>query len=529
MTTHLTVKNYRCFSDSSPLHLDLSPGDASLVGANNVGKSTILKFFFEFRQLFRLLAEDSSALGIVLSGAAVNIPHEPANVSLDEIFCNGNERPLVVLLRLEGAPTGSQPPVLDKIEITVNRGGFVAKARGWSGGPEIPRSKDVAVEIRKGTLRYGEQVVANVGAMQGVCQLLANTMYVGPFRHVLNASHEQAHFDLEVGRNFIAKWRKLRTGTSKSSAQSVEAVTREVEALLGFSQLSITENEMLNELQLMEGGKHYFLREVGSGVAEIVVVLMQVAMRRPTLLLIDEPELHLHPAMQVKFMRALSAYCSFGILFATHSLALARTSSRDVYSVLRTRSGGTEVRPLSGTARLPELLGEMGLAQYRELGCDKLLLVEGVTDVKVFQEFLRLWGKDGRVCVLSLGGGEQINGERGDELAEVLRMGLVVHAVIDSERASAEAPPQATNIAFRDVCTQLKIDCHILDRRAIEHYLTADAIHSVKSTKYRALGPFEDFDAVEPRWAKNENWMIARKMSKADLSSTDLFHFLEQI
>ncbi|HEV3255849.1 MAG TPA: hypothetical protein VG013_03110 [Gemmataceae bacterium] len=47
--------------------------------------------------------------------------------------------------------------------------------------------------------------------------------------------------------------------------------------------------------------------------------------------------------------------------------------------------------------------------------------------------------------------------------------------------------------------------------------------------KHRALGPYEPLKAVDPRWAKGDNWRIARMMKREDLDRTDLGQFLTSL
>ena len=53
------VQNYRCFGDK-PAVLTLRKGVTAFIGANNSGKSTILRFFFEFRPLFTQIGADQN-------------------------------------------------------------------------------------------------------------------------------------------------------------------------------------------------------------------------------------------------------------------------------------------------------------------------------------------------------------------------------------------------------------------------------------------------------------------------------------
>src|SRR5205809_768774 len=56
----VTVKNYRCFPETHPGRIVLSPGFTAFLGVNNSGKSSMLRFFYEFRQMFQLATDNSS-------------------------------------------------------------------------------------------------------------------------------------------------------------------------------------------------------------------------------------------------------------------------------------------------------------------------------------------------------------------------------------------------------------------------------------------------------------------------------------
>jgi len=49
MQIALTVRNYRCLSDTNPATISLRAGFTPFVCVNNSGKTTLLRFFYEFR------------------------------------------------------------------------------------------------------------------------------------------------------------------------------------------------------------------------------------------------------------------------------------------------------------------------------------------------------------------------------------------------------------------------------------------------------------------------------------------------
>jgi hypothetical protein len=102
------------------------------------------------------------------------------------------------------------------------------------------------------------------------------------------------------------------------------------------------------------------------------------------------------------------------------------------------------------------------------------------------------------------------------QLEEIRRISNSVFALVDSERMAESAPLDRKRDGFRQRCSAAGVDCHVLERRAIEHYLTDTVIKRVMGDQYRALGPYEDPGTVSPIWSKLDNWQIARQMKRED-------------
>ena len=328
---------------------------------------------------------------------------------------------------------------------------------------------------------------ANVSDLLEACRQLGNTMYIGPFRNALNLGAVENYFDIQAGQAFVTRWRSFQTGTNDFQKRMTNRITQDIRDIFGFSQLQILASEDASTLQLFINGNPYRLGVVGSGLTQFILTLANAATSPAEFVLIDEPELNLHPSLQVAFLAALGRYANTGVVFATHSIGLARTTAQSIYSFQKVAEGRSEVHLYEATPRLAELLGEMSFSAYRELGYEKLLLVEGPSEVKTIRQFLRWYGKDHSVVPLPLGGSSLINAHSSDELEEVKRLCDQVFALIDSECLDADATVAPDRQAFRDNCRALGIDCHVLERRATENYLADAAVKAVKGDKYRGL------------------------------------------
>ena len=167
----------------------------------------------------------------------------------------------------------------------------------------------------------------------------------------------------------------------------------------------------------------------------------------------------------------------------------------------------------------------MSFSSHKELGFEKLLLVEGSTEVKVIQQFLRKMGKDHRVVLLPMNG----RIPQSEELEEILRITTKVAAIIVSERLAQGQSLEKKRQDFFDLCKSKNIKCLVLERRATENYFSDAAIKGVFGAEFRALGPYELLRDVQPHWSKSDNWKLAGVMRLDELKGNDLGQFLDRL
>jgi hypothetical protein len=517
---NLTIKNYRCFSDAHPLHISLGQRDLAFVGPNNAGKSAILRFFYEFRHLFALSADPKQAFDCVSSEKSRDFRYgDSVKDPAADVFCNSNDRPLTIEIGLSGIPSGVSNAVT-RFQWVVNHG-----TNRFSCFVPVD---GVFAKLKDQTLQENGVITGRSfpsgGDLKPLCGLikeLADTVYISSLRNAADLAPGKQFYDLPIGKAFIGWWKQITTGTSsKSNLRLAREVTRQVQSLLGLANFEITSSENSDNLIVSINDKDYLLDEVGAGIAHCIVVFATTANRSPTYLLIDEPELGLHPRLQVSFLMALSSKAKKGALFATHSIGLARSVGDIVYTVTPDQAG-SKVGPLEAHNSLVEFLGAMGFSGFGPPDFASILLVEGKHDIKAIRQFLRHFGKDQDTILLPLHG--MIDGASESVLHEIIRLCPRTSAIIDSERTAANSNLAPTRDAFVKLCAKLKINCHVLKRRAIENYFTVDSIRRERGSSANALGEFE---LLPPEWNKERNWRIARWVSREDLAKTDLGDFL---
>jgi len=95
--------------------------------------------------------------------------------------------------------------------------------------------------------------------------------------------------------------------------KTIHRVTTDIAKIFGFEDLRINPSEDNSTLQVFVERKSYRLEDLGSGFAQFILVLGNVAIRQADYVLIDEPEINLHPSLQLDFLTTIASYAARGI------------------------------------------------------------------------------------------------------------------------------------------------------------------------------------------------------------------------
>jgi ABC-type polar amino acid transport system ATPase subunit len=501
----VTIGNYRCFSNDSLVSLSLESGRSiALVGKNNVGKSTLMRFFYEFRE----------QLVDFWSGSWNHVANNSLTSQSTSLLISGKYGLSDLLDLYPTRDTFKQIGYSFQVDNFVGSGKIIREV----GGPHLLQKQMSNVALSDG------------GAH--IQNIFKRILYIGAHRNLVNQSAGGGgYFDMSVGSSFVAEWDVLKNGTDTESANVALQAEAMVADLLGWDSISLNKSADGQQLYLTRKGSRYALSELGAGISELILCLVTAAIKKPSWVFIDEPESHLHPALQIKFVAALEQLASEGVVFSTHSIGLARTCADKILYVQQDKAGASSVQLFDEAKNFSELMGELSFSQFHELGFNKLLLCEGVTEIKTLRQFLRLWKLDASVLIVPLGGDALINPNRQDELAEFKRFGVEVFVLIDSERESSDHTNTQRD-KFIAKCKRLFGNKNAMqtDKRAIENYFTRKAIRAaMRSEKYDELSDFEHSKDLQLFWGKNQNWRVAAQMEKSELEATDVGLFFKRI
>lgn len=517
LDVEIGIRNYRCFGDEQAT-VRIIDGFTAFVGVNNSGKSSMLRMLYELRPLFHILANyDGTVPKFFSNGDPIGQRWSPLTLPGERAHRAGADAPIEITIIVRNGPKGQFALEGEQLIVTL-----WFDRNNWTRGQ---------ITTEAGTLIKGENhqshhvIVADplIAAMA----VLADTMYIGPFRNAIHVGGQDRYYDISTGSSFVSSFASYKSGDSPTDNEAVHDLVQEIARIFGFQSLEISPGPRGETLQLMVDGRSYRLSELGAGLAHFIVVLVNVLVRRPALLLIDEPELNLHASLQLDFLTTLARYTKNGIVFATHSLGLARTAADRVYVFDKPVGKTSRVLNYDDAKADPvTLLGQLSFAGHPAMGFSQVLLVEGKTELRAVMQLLKLYKKEHEVLLIPLHGASLINPTVEPELRGLLRTSKNVQYLIDSERATEGAALDTTRQGFVDLCSKLGIKGHVLERRALEHYFTDGAIKKVCGPSLGSATPYESRKSGKQWWDKNKNWLIAANMTRADLDSNDLGQFL---
>jgi len=502
----ISLSNYRNFPPESPLELEIKPGITFILGTNNIGKSNILRFFYEFKALFRsgTIRGDGSN--------RFRLTSEPPLTCSNVI--NQNNPTKGISLKIEGS----------------------AKLRLEPYG-EPSTSADMVVYIDDEDWGFPNRPEKHLFIGQDepfAKSLFENSIYFGSFRNPTFQTTGQ-YYQIPIGESFISLWDSWATGPNIKHRKRIKKLKTELQELFGFDHFDIqTQSNKKNLIIETENGS-FTLDELGSGIAHFIMVLGNSLIQEPDFILIDEPENGLHPRLQQIFIQTLAAKARVGLIASSHSIGLARSTADEIYTLVKDENSNPKLVQF-GEEYKPGLLAsisELGYSQFVDIGGNNILLVEGRTDIKSFQEILRKYHIEHHFIVMDLGGGNFIDGKKEDtkhELQELKRLNAKSYNVIvDSEMTSNGATIRKKIRDFKDICEELGFNVFLTDRHSTENYISQQALDNVfGESEYKVLDKYESFTerAKSNKWPKRDNWRAFREMELDELKDTELHKFI---
>ncbi|MGA4728617.1 AAA family ATPase [Micromonospora taraxaci] len=274
----------------------------------------------------------------------------------------------------------------------------------------------------------------------------------------------------QIGR--VEAQRLLELKVSRGGPEVLRRIQETVLGLLGVSidafqaaSIAHKSNPVTAELDVDN-----FLVEVnGSGIREALRVVLDVEFNSPDILLVEEPEVHLHPALEVALMRYLkNVSAETQVVLATHSTNFLDTGDMASIHLVR-KNGATTISRLSLEDAEVQIPKDLGIRLSSLFMYDKLIFVEGPSDEVILREFaakLSINFTEKNVGFVVMGGVANFAHYAAKATLDFLSKRRVQsHFIVDrDERLDSD-------IANLKALLGERATLHVLEKRELENYL----------------------------------------------------------
>ncbi|MNQ82222.1 recombination protein F [compost metagenome] len=184
-------------------------------------------------------------------------------------------------------------------------------------------------------------------------KLMATLYYLGPLRMTPSRSYKVSNTPADVGINgehtphvlaHLLNLHNKAKANKKTSQTKYENFTAWFKLVFPKNSVDTESYEDIVRLKVSTDGRADSISDVGFGFSQVLPIIVQAAAMDPgETLIIEQPELHLHPKAQVAFATFMTAAMKTGIKFVieTHSehilkglqLQISSTSAREAQNI----------------------------------------------------------------------------------------------------------------------------------------------------------------------------------------------------
>lgn len=227
------------------------------------------------------------------------------------------------------------------------------------------------------------------------------------------------------------------------------------------------------------------LSSLGTGIHEVIILASAATILDNCIICIEEPELHLNPLLQKKFIRYLDRNTSNQYFITTHSASLMDTPNAEVYHI-QLIDGESVVDRVTSDSRRSSVCEDLGYHPSDLLQANCIIWVEGPSD----RIYLNYWINyvapqyiEGTHYSIMFYGGKLASHLSGvdmdgmlDDFISLRRLNRRAVIVIDSDRSKKGGKINNTKIRLRNEFDSGPGFCWITQGKEIENYLPKEQI-----------------------------------------------------
>lgn len=156
-----------------------------------------------------------------------------------------------------------------------------------------------------------------------------------------------------------------------------------------LADLEVANNQEDLHVKLSQAGRMLHINELGDGIKQVLMIAAACILYADHLVLLEEPEIHLHAGLQRKLMLFLATKTKNQYLIATHSAHVLDLPGARIFHV--THDGtSTSVSPAVRASDVQEICSDLGYMASDLLQANYTIWVEGPSDRIYWLKWLQL-------------------------------------------------------------------------------------------------------------------------------------------
>ena len=317
----------------------------------------------------------------------------------------------------------------------------------------------------------------------------------------------------------------LELKMSRGGPQILRRIQENVAALLGV-QIDAFRGDSRSRRSEAEAEldvDNFLVQVNGSGIREALRLILDNEFGNPSLLLVEEPEMHLHPALETSVMRYLQNISrSCQVFVSTHSTNfLDAAELTNIYLVSKNKS--TTVQLLDLEAAETILPRELGLRMSSLFMYDRLVFVEGLTDESIIREWastLKVNLSQANVGFVRMGGARNFSHyAAAATLSFLAKRRVQCWILLDRDEQDQEEIKRfqqtAKDYATVKVLDQREIENLLICPRAIAELIKGKLRYSASSTADSDINEQAVQRTIEDVLAKLKSVAVDKRVTKA--------------
>ncbi len=275
----------------------------------------------------------------------------------------------------------------------------------------------------------------------------------------------------------------------KSTFEKINVFLRKV---TGEDSASIDIPASLETINVYLNGRMLPLESLGTGIHEVVILAAAATVVSDSLVCMEEPEIHLHPVLQRKFLEHLNEETENKYLIATHSAHLLDERNVNILHV-QLVDEKSEIKKVTTPSERFGVCVDLGYRSSDLLQANCIIWVEGPSDRIYLRHWLRHVAPElveGTNFSLMFYGGRLLchltaDDPEVEEFISLRKLNRFIGIVIDSDKKSPRHRLNATKLRVKDEFEKGLGFVWITEGREIENYIPTSVIERAMRLVHR--------------------------------------------